>query len=115
MVESLTDEFDLMEVALAAVKLAHRALGGSDEDREDIPQPSSAGRPPADATPDLATPDLATPDLATPDLATPDLATPDLATPDLATPDLATPDLATPDLAKQAAPEPAGRRAPARA
>ncbi|TFV87948.1 DEAD/DEAH box helicase [Blastococcus sp. CT_GayMR16] len=36
-VETLTDEFDLMEVALAAVKLAHEAGGGSDDD-EEIPQ-----------------------------------------------------------------------------
>jgi ATP-dependent RNA helicase DeaD len=36
-VESLTDEFDLMEVALAAVKLAHEA-GGAVEDDEEIPQ-----------------------------------------------------------------------------
>src|SRR4051812_11529329 len=36
-VETLTDEFDLMEVALAAVKLAHEAGGGTD-DEEEIPQ-----------------------------------------------------------------------------
>jgi ATP-dependent RNA helicase DeaD len=36
-VETLTDEFDLMEVALAAVKLAHEAGGGVDDDAE-IPQ-----------------------------------------------------------------------------
>ncbi len=36
-VETLTDEFDLMEVALAAVKLAHEAVGGADDD-EEIPQ-----------------------------------------------------------------------------
>jgi ATP-dependent RNA helicase DeaD len=36
-VETLTDEFDLMEVALAAVKLAHEA-GGATEDDEEIPQ-----------------------------------------------------------------------------
>jgi ATP-dependent RNA helicase DeaD len=36
-VETLTDEFDLMEVALAAVKLAHEAAGGVDDD-EEIPQ-----------------------------------------------------------------------------
>ncbi|HEX2047703.1 MAG TPA: DEAD/DEAH box helicase [Acidimicrobiales bacterium] len=35
-VETLTDEFDLMEVALAAVKLAHEATG-ADPDDEDIP------------------------------------------------------------------------------
>lgn len=38
-VESLSDEFDLMEVALAAVKLAHEAASpGSDDDEEEIPQ-----------------------------------------------------------------------------
>jgi ATP-dependent RNA helicase DeaD len=36
-VETLADEFDLMEVALAAVKLAHEAGGGTDDD-EEIPQ-----------------------------------------------------------------------------
>jgi ATP-dependent RNA helicase DeaD len=36
-VETLTDEFDVMEVALAAVKLAHEAGGGADDD-EEIPQ-----------------------------------------------------------------------------
>ncbi|MCX6512977.1 MAG: DEAD/DEAH box helicase, partial [Actinobacteria bacterium] len=35
-VESLSEEFDLMEVALAAVSLAHSAIGGPD-DEEDIP------------------------------------------------------------------------------
>jgi ATP-dependent RNA helicase DeaD len=53
-VESLTDEFDLMEVALAAVKLAHEA-GGAVDDEEEIPQvgfradkdrgPATQGRP----------------------------------------------------------------------
>ncbi len=37
-VETLTDEFDLMEVALAAVKLAHEARGGSEDDEQDIPE-----------------------------------------------------------------------------
>src|SRR3954469_13549859 len=59
-VETLTDEFDLMEVALAAVKLAHEAGGGTDDDEEEVPQVSvrsegdtgradgrGAGRPPA--------------------------------------------------------------------
>jgi ATP-dependent RNA helicase DeaD len=36
-VETLTDEFDVMEVALAAVKLAHEALGGGEDDQEEIP------------------------------------------------------------------------------
>ncbi|WP_199583961.1 DEAD/DEAH box helicase [Blastococcus sp. TF02A-30] len=38
-VETLADEFDLVEVALAAVKLAHEAGGGTDDD-EEIPQVS---------------------------------------------------------------------------
>jgi ATP-dependent RNA helicase DeaD len=38
-VETLTDEFDLMEIALAAVKLAHEASVGSDEE-EEIPEVS---------------------------------------------------------------------------
>ncbi|MCF6745977.1 DEAD/DEAH box helicase [Blastococcus sp. KM273128] len=38
-VETLTDEFDLVEVALAAVKLAHEATGPVDDD-EEIPQVS---------------------------------------------------------------------------
>jgi ATP-dependent RNA helicase DeaD len=43
-VETLTDEFDVMEVALAAVKLAHEA-GGAPGDEEEIPEiPSGAGR-----------------------------------------------------------------------
>ncbi|SCF16457.1 ATP-dependent RNA helicase DeaD [Micromonospora purpureochromogenes] len=37
-VETLSDEFDLMEVALAAVKLAHEAAGPTSEDEEEIPQ-----------------------------------------------------------------------------
>ena len=37
-VETLTDEFDVMEVALAAVKLAHEATGGATDDEEEIPQ-----------------------------------------------------------------------------
>jgi ATP-dependent RNA helicase DeaD len=37
-VETLTDEFDVMEVALAAVKLAHGA-GGPEADDDEIPQP----------------------------------------------------------------------------
>jgi ATP-dependent RNA helicase DeaD len=37
-VEGLAEEFDLMDVALAAVKLAHDA-SGSTADEEDIPQP----------------------------------------------------------------------------
>ncbi|BCJ56690.1 DEAD/DEAH box helicase [Micromonospora endophytica] len=49
-VETLSDEFDLMEVALAAVKLAHEAtLPGTEEAEEEIPQvavrPSRETRP----------------------------------------------------------------------
>jgi ATP-dependent RNA helicase DeaD len=39
-VETLSDEFDLMEVALAAVKLAHEAGGATEDDDEEIPQVS---------------------------------------------------------------------------
>jgi ATP-dependent RNA helicase DeaD len=42
-VETLTDEFDLMEVALAAVKLAHEASGGS-ADEDEIPEIALAAR-----------------------------------------------------------------------
>ncbi|MEW2384273.1 DEAD/DEAH box helicase [Micromonospora sp. NPDC047707] len=49
-VESLSDEFDLMEVALAAVRLAHEAtLPGTADEEEEIPQvavrPAREGRP----------------------------------------------------------------------
>ncbi len=37
-VETLTDDFDVMQVALAAVKLAHEAAGGTSEDDDDIPE-----------------------------------------------------------------------------
>ena len=43
-VEALTDEFDVVEVALAAVKLAHENGGGATEDIEEIPD-ASAQRP----------------------------------------------------------------------
>jgi ATP-dependent RNA helicase DeaD len=54
-VETLTDEFDLMEVALAAVKLAHEAGGGAVDDDEEIPQVAfraerDGGRAPARGT-----------------------------------------------------------------
>jgi ATP-dependent RNA helicase DeaD len=39
-VESLADEFDLMQIALAAVKLAHQAAGGDRENEEEIPTPA---------------------------------------------------------------------------
>lgn len=38
-VEALTGEFDVMDVALAAVKLAHAAEGGDGDEEEDIPTP----------------------------------------------------------------------------
>ncbi len=37
-VESLSDEFDVMDIAAAAVKLAHQASRGSDDEDEDIPE-----------------------------------------------------------------------------
>jgi ATP-dependent RNA helicase DeaD len=43
-VETLTDEFDLMEVALAAVKLAHEASAGEVGEEEEIPQVAETGR-----------------------------------------------------------------------
>ncbi|HYF24952.1 MAG TPA: DEAD/DEAH box helicase [Baekduia sp.] len=54
-VEPLADEFDVLEVALAAVKLAHDALGAAaDEDEEEIPEvrprergPEAGGAAPA--------------------------------------------------------------------
>jgi ATP-dependent RNA helicase DeaD len=39
-VETLTDEFDVMQVALAAVKLAHEASGSATADDEEIPEVS---------------------------------------------------------------------------
>ena len=46
-VESLAGEFDLMTLALAAVKLAHKASGSDDEDEQEIPSPAPrAERPP---------------------------------------------------------------------
>jgi ATP-dependent RNA helicase DeaD len=48
-VDTLTDDFDLMEVALAAVKLLHEATGGGPAEEEDIPEVKAAregsGRP----------------------------------------------------------------------
>jgi ATP-dependent RNA helicase DeaD len=47
-VESLADEFDVMEIAMAAVKIAHAAAGGPDGDDEDIAPvtmaPAATGR-----------------------------------------------------------------------
>ncbi|MEV0732471.1 MULTISPECIES: DEAD/DEAH box helicase [Polymorphospora] len=43
-VESLTDEFDVMDVALAAVKLAHEASGAA-ADEEEIPEVAVQARP----------------------------------------------------------------------
>jgi ATP-dependent RNA helicase DeaD len=49
-VESLTDEFDVMDVAQAAVQLAHEAAGVDDEDATDIPAaPQRAERRPSGA------------------------------------------------------------------
>jgi ATP-dependent RNA helicase DeaD len=42
-VEQLAEEFDLMEIAAAAVKMAHAALGGDEQDK-DIETPAPAGR-----------------------------------------------------------------------
>ena len=45
-VEALTDEFDVVEVALAAVKLAHEATTTGSDDEEEIPEaPARAERP----------------------------------------------------------------------
>lgn len=52
-VETLSDEFDLMEVALAAVKLAHEAGGAVDDDAE-IPQ---VGFRPDKSAPERGRPD----------------------------------------------------------
>jgi ATP-dependent RNA helicase DeaD len=51
--ENLSDEFDVMDVALAAVKLAHEATGGAPADEEEeIPAVAAPGaRPPRGATP----------------------------------------------------------------
>jgi ATP-dependent RNA helicase DeaD len=44
-IEPLTEEFDLMEVALAAAKLAHESSGASADEEEEIPQVApQAGR-----------------------------------------------------------------------
>jgi ATP-dependent RNA helicase DeaD len=51
-VEPLAEEFDVMEVALAAVKMAHEANGAVD-DEEDIPEVTP---PPADDRPGRRTP-----------------------------------------------------------
>ena len=39
-VDTLADEFDVVEVALAAIKLAHEATAGADDDAEEIPSVS---------------------------------------------------------------------------
>jgi ATP-dependent RNA helicase DeaD len=41
-VESLSDEFDLVEIALAAIKIAHVAAGSDGEEAEEIPSPAPA-------------------------------------------------------------------------
>jgi ATP-dependent RNA helicase DeaD len=43
-VDTLTDDYDLMEIALAAVKLAHEA-GGIDQDETEIPSAEAQDRP----------------------------------------------------------------------
>jgi len=45
-VESLADEFDVMEVALAAVKLAHTAGATDEDDDEDVPEVTAGDVPP---------------------------------------------------------------------
>lgn len=49
-VETLADEFDVMDVALAAVKLAHEASGAA-ADEEEIPQSRPNDRARAPRTP----------------------------------------------------------------
>jgi ATP-dependent RNA helicase DeaD len=51
--ENLSDEFDVMDVALAAVKLAHEATGGApaDEEEEIPPVATPGARAPRGATP----------------------------------------------------------------
>ncbi len=56
-VDTLADSFDVVEIALAAVKLAHEASGGGGEDEQEIPAsvlrsgpPPSDGRGPARAS-----------------------------------------------------------------
>ncbi|MDR0787506.1 MAG: DEAD/DEAH box helicase [Gemmatimonadota bacterium] len=45
-VESLSDEFDAVEIAIAAVRMAHEAMGGDVDDGEDLPDASAwAERP----------------------------------------------------------------------
>jgi ATP-dependent RNA helicase DeaD len=44
-VETLTDEFDVMDVALAAVKLAHELNGADTDDAEEIPEVPLRQRP----------------------------------------------------------------------
>ncbi len=51
-VETLTDEFDVMQVALAAVKLAHEAVAGTADDEEEIPE--AAVRPAPERRPNAS-------------------------------------------------------------
>jgi ATP-dependent RNA helicase DeaD len=44
-VDALTGEFDVVEIALAAIKLAHEAAGGGVEDQEEIPQVAPRAAP----------------------------------------------------------------------
>jgi ATP-dependent RNA helicase DeaD len=43
-VDALTDEFDVVEIALAAVKLAHESAAGGGDDDEEIPVPEARPR-----------------------------------------------------------------------
>ncbi len=47
--ESLTDEFDLMDVALGAIRLAHEASGGDSDDDVEIPEPRETRQSPGRA------------------------------------------------------------------
>jgi len=58
-VETLTDEFDLVEIAMAAVKLAHEAGGGAVDDDEDVPD--APAPPPRRERDGAATPSKARP------------------------------------------------------
>ena len=47
MVESLADEFDMMDVAMGAVKLLHQANGAEDHDEDEIPEVEAPRERPA--------------------------------------------------------------------
>ena len=44
LVETLAQEFDILDVAAAAIQLAHKAQGGDSPDEREIPAPSAFGR-----------------------------------------------------------------------